>query len=169
MKKILLLTSLYLIQTGTASASGLSVSPARLDFELSGNTNVAKNIVVANPTADVMIFEVYADEFQDTIIVNPESFTLESGGRKEVSVSIDSEKLKQAQTIATSLSVVGTPLAQNKVNIGAGAKIPLTASFSPQEKTPYRSYGFAVLGLIGIALLLFHRKFSKTKSTDSLK
>ena len=135
MKKILLLTSLYLIQTGTASASGLSVSPARLDFELSGNTNVAKNIVVANPTADVMIFEVYADEFQDTIIVNPESFTLESGGRKEVSVSIDSEKLKQAQTIATSLSVVGKPLAQNKVNIGGGGKKALGGCFWGQEKT----------------------------------
>jgi len=146
----------------SALASGLSVSPARLDFSLIDDNQAQKTITVANPTADVMVFEAYPDEFADIISAYPESFTLEAGGRKEVWINIDASKIKESVNLSTNLSVISKPLAENKVNVGAGAKIPVTISTNPpikQQNLNTQYYGLVILGgLIILLLLRFNKK-----------
>src|SRR3989338_10080047 len=88
--KIILFTSFILYSyflIHSASAAGISVSPAKLDLIVSG-FQASAQIVVANPTRDVQVFEIYADDFAENFIFNPASFTLESGERKVVLVTI---------------------------------------------------------------------------------
>src|SRR3989338_6472285 len=128
--KIPIIIAVSLLLPGTALAAGLSVSPARLDFELSDGRKLSKNIIVINPTADVMIFEVYPDEFANIISVNPESFTLEAGSRKEVMITVNIKNIGESQNISTNISVVGKTLAESKINVATGAKIPITINIA---------------------------------------
>jgi len=145
----------------TVSATGLSVSPTRLDFEVVDGGKASQTLTVINPTADVMVFEVYPDEFEDAIKANPESFTLESGGRKEVSISVDvSSPLFLKEGVggvkSTNLSVVGKPLAESKVNVGAGAKIPVTINMALAKNSPVNKLMLIVISSAAVLAAAFY-------------
>ncbi len=124
--KLILFGLGLLLFPSLALASGIKVSPEKLQFETGGKTQ-RKEIVVANPTADVQLFEVYADDFSKAITANPASFTLEAGNRKTVTITVDPSKLGSGIT-TTNLSVVGKPLTDSRVQINTGVKIPITIS-----------------------------------------
>lgn len=173
----------------SASVAGLSISPARLDFTVDDGGQASQNIMVMNPTSDVMVFEVYADEFSDVISLRPESFTLESGGRKKVSVMIDAssspafsapsfqkitspfppsfQKRGPGGVLSTNISVVGKALAENKINIAAGAKLPIAITMT--AGSPPKSYaqnGIVIVALLIISLLLIRKLMDgKPKNT----
>ena len=149
-------------------ATGLSVSPTRLDFEVVDGGKASQTLTVTNPTADVMVFEVYADEFEDMIMVQPESFTLESGGRKMVSISIDAKDANKSQSISTNLSVVGKPLAESKVNVGAGAKIPVTINMAPSQNSPVNKLMLIVISAAAVLAAAFYLG-RRTKQTPRTK
>lgn len=147
-----------------ASAAGLSITPARLDFAVTDGRQTSKNITVMNPTNDVMVFEVYADEFEDIVKVSPESFTLEAGTRKEVTVMVDPLKTGQSQTLATNLSVLGKALAESKVNVAAGAKLPIAITMTAES--PPKSYaqnGIVIVTLLIMSLLLIRKLMDDDK------
>jgi hypothetical protein len=130
LKIIITLTSLTVPMFSLAA--GIQVSPARMDFSVSGQKPATQNITVVNPTADVQIFEVYADDFANIITAKPSSFTLESGSKKTVSITVNPSGIKDniGQKFSTNISIVGKPLADNKFSVGTGVKIPLSAIFS---------------------------------------
>ena len=165
---LILIFALFTIPTPTF-ATGLSVSPARLDFVLTNNHQAQKTITVINPTADVMVFEVYADEFAEIIGANPESFTLESGARKEVNIIINAKNFNESQSISTNISVVGKALAESKVNVATGAKIPITISIYPGVARPnfFIQYGIIILAALVIILLLIRQIHIKNKKTPA--
>jgi P pilus assembly chaperone PapD len=138
-----------------AQAAGIQVAPARLDFQIKSEKAAALNLTIVNPTADVQLFEVYTDDFPELIKANPASFTLEAGAKKIVSISIDAGKQKANQSLSTTLSVVGKPLADKQLSVSTGVKIPLTITFSQSVPNPQTHnlifFGLAVLVLVGLA------------------
>ncbi len=146
----------------SANAAGIEVSPSKLDFTVSG-ASASQNILVANPTADVQIYQVYPDDFAEFIKTNPASFTLESGARKtvEVTVSASSPDNKLPEILATNLSVIGKPLADARFSVATGVKIPLTAKVSTakQKPTGYKNIlGFGALVIILLAGIYYSNK-----------
>ena len=158
-KLIILITLTLLIPFPMVIAAGLQVSPAKLDFTVNNKSQTSQTITVVNPTTDVQVFEVYADDFANVIKAQPESFTLESGTRKTVKISVDGQNLKTNQSLATNLSVVGKPLADNKFSVGAGAKIPITITpaASAKPKTPYWVLWCAILACLIIISVVTRR------------
>ena len=122
MKYILLSILSFVLVPWNALAAGIQVSPEKLDFPLS-ETVSTQEVVVANPTADVQVYEVTADDFAKAIEFTPASFTLEAGTRKKVLVKVDQSKLNGA--VATNISILGKPLAESKLQINTGVKIPV--------------------------------------------
>jgi len=107
--------------------AGLQISPSHLSITVSAGQEMMQKLVVANPTADVQIFEITADNYPDNIIPLPKSFTLESGARKTVIIKILSQGLlsQTNQKVVTDLSVVAKPLTADELTVGTGAKIPV--------------------------------------------
>jgi hypothetical protein len=162
MKKILLLLALFV--PAVTLGAGLQVNPDKLVFNINGAEPRTEEMIVVNPTADVQLFEVYADDYARLIKVNPASFTLESGARKKVLVTITPDNLP-AGIISANLSVVSEPLISAKdqnVGINTGVKIPFTIQLSNSTEEPlWQFYGLLALGclvVIGLVSWLIRRR-----------
>ncbi|MCK5466711.1 hypothetical protein KAI56_04445 [Candidatus Parcubacteria bacterium] len=132
MKNFLILILIFILIPVLSQAAGIQVSPSKIDFVLRANESASKELIVANPTADVQIFEVYPDEFLEIIKVSPISFTLEAGGRKIVTVTAHfAMPENNPQILKTNLSVVGKPLIETRLQANTGVKIPLSISMEP--------------------------------------
>lgn len=152
----------------TASAAGLQVSPARLDFDMPAQGEEIKKIIISNPSADLQLFEIYADDFTDIISINPRTFSLESGARQEVAISVTASQnteLKQSN-----LSIIARPFSTENIVISSASKIPITIT----QNTPTNANNKIVqnnlwyiggLVLLSIFLLVYiiylHSKFKK--------
>lgn len=151
-----LILSLWFLLAGVpaAQAAGIQVSPSSLDFVVATNKPVTHEIVVANPTADAQLYQVYADDFTSALTVFPESFTLEAGGRKTVQIAITPTALKQnnSQLLSTTLSITSQPLASGKLSVGTGVKLPITVSSKFVANKNWLVWaGLAVLTLLASA------------------
>ncbi len=132
MKNFLILIFIFISFPTLSQAAGIQVSPSKIDFVIEANKSVSQELIVVNPTADVQIFEVYLDEFIETIKANPASFTLEAGGRKRVTVTAYPASIENtSQILKTNLSVVSKPLIETRLQANAGVKIPLSISMEP--------------------------------------
>ena len=135
MKKIIILI-LFLTPLITL-ASGMSVFPDKLTLD----SAEPKTLTISNPSKDVLLFEVYADEFEDLIELLPQSFTLEAGAQKKVRMSLDpsstakklpayeankTRKKEGGEVLSTNISITASPLNQADANVAIGTKIPLT-------------------------------------------
>jgi hypothetical protein len=119
----LFLTLILLLIPITTQASGMAVFPDHLNLNASG----FQTLSITNPSQDVLLFEVYADEFKDLIEITPRSFTLESGGQKKVKVGL-------------SLSTPPTT-SDSKDDKNAISKDPLSLSKSPSLPPPLSKEG----------------------------
>lgn len=150
-----------------AQAAGIQVSPALVEFSVPENVGEKTvQITVANPTADVQILEVYVDDFAESFSIKPASFTLESGARKTVAIALLKNKLPSQANLglAGTISVVGKPLAEGRVNVGTGIKLPFTITLlGAQNPQPahWPNWLWAIIGGAGISLLWGFGLFAK--------
>lgn len=149
MKIIKLILSTLLFFPAITSAAGISITPSKLEFTLTEKKITSQEIVVANPTADVQIFEIFTDNFTNVIKSRPTSFTLEAGGRKTALITVDPSNLQVGQIISTNLSVVGRLLKDDALKVGTGVKIPIKIVIEQSRRKNYSS-----LWLTGGVLLL---------------
>jgi hypothetical protein len=161
MKYLYIICSIFLLPVVT-SAAGIEVSPAKLNLD----AKTAKaELIVANPTADVQIFHIYADDFEERIKLSPQSFTLESGARKVVVVTIiePSENLKQTGVFATNISIIGKPLAEGTFSVATGVKIPITINPGSVDKaTDYsKAVWFGTFVIMLIAAVTYSNRKPK--------
>jgi hypothetical protein len=173
-KIILIFAGIFL--TANVSASALKITPSSVHLEgVSGKTE-QKIITIENPGSDVALFEVYIDDFSDWISVNPTSFTLNPGEKREVLISANS---RNQGIYATALSVVSKPLSSRKLQANAGAKVPLEikinaspsrisllASVGQNLKIIFSKNNFAFL-LIGAGLIAAFWYFSARKGSKN--
>ena len=151
-----------LILPSLVLAAGLEVRPASLSIQTTGNTNAETILHIANPTADVQLFEVSADDFSDEIELRPTSFTLQSGETRDVTVSYTSTNT-ESRVESTFISVVSGPLSTNRLQANTGTKIPLTITVTPESPTPKITSSnqnqtlliMAILGILAAILSLF--------------
>jgi LPXTG-motif cell wall-anchored protein len=164
MKKYIVAVSLvaYILSAHSAMASGIQVSPARLAFEVSGKPQ-SKELVVVNPTADVQVFRVYADNFTDAFIVSPESFTLEAGQRKNVLVTVNPKRMSANSSMTTTISVIGSPLVSGQLPVGTGAKVAVTVTSTGRSFITENGLiaGAAAVLMAGIGVYWFRRRRKK--------
>ncbi len=160
--RFLIVIGLLIIRANFAYAAGIEVSPAKLDIDAK-KTSV--ELIVANPTADVQIFQVYADDFEDQIKLSPQSFTLESGARKVVVVTIAASfaNLKQDGVFATNISIIGKPLAEGTFSVATGVKVPITVNLMPQAKTTdhNKALWFGAFVVLLIAAVIYSNRTIK--------
>ena len=139
-------------------AAGVQINPEKLEFEVSGSKSKTKEIIVTNPTQDVQLFEVYADDYERAITTSPESFILEAGKSKKVSVTVKPSKLS-AGIISVNVSIVGKPLAESRLQVNTGVKIPVSIKITGTE---YRDLIFplavVLLAIIAELCYLFRKR-----------
>jgi len=133
MKKIILsilVIFLFLNSDLAVFAIGLSVFPKKLEIESKVNKTVTEKIMVKNPSAEVSVFKVYPDDFDNFIKIVPPSFILEFQDSKEVTVEITP---KEEGILKTSISIEAFPVASGTFDAGGGIKIPLTITVNNSQ------------------------------------
>ena len=155
--RISLISLIGLIPTFT-SAAGIQVSPSSLEFD---DASQSQTLTIVNPTADVQIFEVSADEFKDAIIIEPKSFTLESGGQKKVSITIDNAARKDG-ILTTNLSVLGRPLLEERFTVNTGVKIPISIESNGNQTSESFDYKWLFVGILLVLITGMLIKKQKT-------
>lgn len=144
-----------------ALAAGIEVSPANFDIKLESGKSFTGQLTVANPTADVQIFEISADEFAEIFEFKPASFTLESGERKTVhiGVSAPNSRLSESRLFSTNISVLASPLADSRFQANTGVKIPIniTTAEQTQNEIPYPVIAGALAGIAAVIYISFFR------------
>ncbi len=125
LKYILFIFCLLFAYPIASYGAGISVSPSSLDVEATINVNTSTAITVSNPTQDVSVIEVYPDDFQSSIYMEPRSFTLEPGSKKEVKIFMTFGDVGKYSLF---ISAVAMPLGNRTLNTGSGIKIPLKVS-----------------------------------------
>lgn len=165
---------LFLLAPASVLAAGISVEPAALELGGAPGAAVRAALTVANPSPDVEVFEVYADDMPDSFAIAPRSFTLESAANKLVQIEFRPPKNSSAK-FQTNLSVVGRPLAVSEFRANSGVKIPFT--YTPGAQKPSRFggtpifyaaavlYGLVVL-ILGFLLIHYFRQKRANKTGD---
>lgn len=168
MGKSFFIIAVLLFIPGVVWAAGIEVRPAKLNVELNASGG-SYEFQVKNPSKQVQVFEVYADDFADIISITPQSFTLEAGGSRSVALAITPKG--ESRIMQTNLSMVANNLVGQNFQAQAGLKIPLVISFisAPQSTTDrqliflvYAGVSGLVAGLLSGAFLGY--KFAKASA-----
>ncbi len=162
-KKILLAFIFFAIAPNIIHAAGIQASPAKMDIAITDGKKAIKEIIVSNPTSDVQLYEASADDFAENFKINPSSFTLESGARKTISVTVEPKNLKNNQVLSTNISIISKPMSESAVNIGTGVKIPVNVTLNNQHSNSLNwKWGIAaalsVLALAVLGVVIYRKK-----------
>jgi len=155
MKNIIMIFVL-LIFPFAAMAAGIQASPEKLMFNISNAKALTQEITVVNPTADVQLFEIYPDDFETLIKVFPASFMLEAGGSKKVQITVDPKQFS-GSSAGTTLSVLGKSLAESKIQINAGIKIPIIIAVSGEKRRNWIFIVTTIIIVVGLGYFLKKR------------
>jgi len=120
-KTIFLTIAIFFLSASIVQAVGVSVVPSKLLIETQVNQFTKTIITVKNPSPVVGIYDVYIDDYEQWIKINPSSFTLESGETKKVELQI---KSPGTGVFATQISAVAKPLSSREFQANTGLKIP---------------------------------------------
>lgn len=132
MNKIFIFFALaILFAANEALALGVEATPNIIKISTDAGKSAEAKITIKNPSKEVSLYEVYADEFEDKFSFSSTSFILEAGERKEISVFVNSKK---GGIFKTSISVVANSLTPNKFNVGSGVKIPVELSITEAQR-----------------------------------
>jgi hypothetical protein len=151
-----------------AFASGIQVSPAKLEFWATSQQTLSEQLVVANPSPDAQAFQIYATDFPSAIVAEPNDFSLEPGGRRDIVVSVDMQKLQK--NVNTKLAVITHPLGKNKnLAVATGVKIPLTIISTPGARSANRTENIAIFALIVAVFLTILLTITKHKKIAAFR
>ena len=153
MKNIIIILSLIVFPF-IALAAGIQASPEKLMFNISNGKT--QTITIVNPTKDVQLFEIYPDDFEKLIKVFPASFTLEAGGSKKVQITVDPKQFS-GSSAGTTLSVLGKSLAESKIQVNAGIKIPITIAVGGKKPRNWIFIIATIIIAVGLGYLLKRR------------
>ncbi|OGE81317.1 MAG: hypothetical protein A2826_02045 [Candidatus Doudnabacteria bacterium RIFCSPHIGHO2_01_FULL_43_23] len=159
MKKLLLL--IFLLIPLSAHAAGVEISPSRLHVAGQLGDEMSAEIVVSNPTADILLFDVYPDDFADSISVSPKSFTLESGERKKIQLQITAQN--EGRLLTTNISVLAKPLAESRFSANTGIKIPLTITVASDTSDALPAWVFFVYLAMAMVILYLLSPYARRK------
>lgn len=107
----------------TASAIGVSATPATLSVKAeSGKEGIAR-FIVSNPSKEVGLFEVYPEEFEESFILVPSRFVLEAGEKREIIVRA---RRREVGIIRTAIAIEAEQLGIPSLGVGGGIRLPFS-------------------------------------------
>lgn len=156
----------------SAFAIGIGAKPSFLDLELKIGQTKETKILVYNISQEPGIFQVFPDELNDWIKIEPDNFRLEAGEDKEIKIKILAE---EGGKKATNLSISAIPLVRTSFSVSPGLKIPLRLNIEEKEEFflasllatikqnfSLRLIGILLICLIGYFLLKYFKRRKKT-------
>ncbi len=157
---IIFLSFYFLFSHSSVFAIGIGANPSFLDLELKLNETKESEILVYNISQEPGIFQIFPDELNDWIKIEPNNFRLEAGETKKIKIIVSA---KDKGRVATNLSIVVNPLDRGSFGVGSGLKIPLRLNIKGQENAVFLASIFEFLkeGLsrpaivISIILIIF--------------
>ncbi len=118
-----LLLGLLLFPCG-ALASGIGVTPGRLELEAYPLVKASESVMVINTSGEQGLCQVYVEgEIKEWLSISPEEFILEPGDSQVVEVAVTPPLGARGDYEATICAVSLMPASELKV--GCGVKIPL--------------------------------------------
>jgi hypothetical protein len=170
-KILIILFFSFLFCFNSALAIGIGAKPSFLDLELKVGQSKEVKILVYNISQEAGIFQVFPDELNEWIKIEPNNFRLEAGENKEVKITV---LAKEGGGKAISLSVLASPLDRRSFSVGPGLKIPLrlnvkeersiflaSVSEAFRQSLPWISVGISAIVLIGFFLLKYFKRRKK--------
>lgn len=159
---ILVSISTFLFPLFSVSAAGLSVSPSSFTEAVASGDTLSRMMTVSNPTSEVALIEVFPDDFDTFISMDPRSFTLEAGESRRVRVDMRGER---EGVYSTFVSVVARPLGQRQIAAGSGIKIPLTMHVSSESSSwlPWWVWVIAGVDVVLLGVFLHTRRKRKKR------
>lgn len=153
-KILIILFFCFLLSFDSALAIGIGAKPSFLDLELKVGQSKEVEILVYNISQEPGIFQVFPDELNTWIKIEPNNFRLEAGENKEVKITV---LAKEEGGKAIYLSVLANPLDRSSFSVGPGLKIPLRLDVSKEGSIFLASVLEALrqnLSLISIVILI---------------
>ncbi|MBZ9572153.1 hypothetical protein KJA15_02390 [Patescibacteria group bacterium] len=167
---ILLFGFYFLFSFESALAIGIGTNPSFLDLELKAGQSKKTEILVYNLSKVAGFFQVFPDELNDWIKIEPNNFRLEAGEKKEVKITISA---KEEGRKGTNLSVLAVPLDRQSFSVSPGLKIPLKLNIREGRLifsasilgVFYQSWPWLIVGIPMVCLIgLFLVKYLKRKN-----
>lgn len=119
---ILLFIFFFLFSFNSVLAIGIGAKPSFLNLELKVGQSKQTKILVYNISQEAGIFQVFPDELNEWIKIEPSNFRLEAGENKEVKITFLAKE-KGRKTI--NLSVLAQPLDRQSFSVNPGVKVPV--------------------------------------------
>ncbi len=172
-KILIILFFSFLFSINSALAIGIGAKPSFLDLELKVGQSKEVKILVYNISQEAGIFQVFPDELNEWIKIEPNNFRLEAGENREAKIIVSA---KEGGGKAINLSVLASPLDRRSFSVGPGLKIPLrlnvkeerpiflaSVSEAFRQSLPRISVGILAIVLIGFFLLKYFKRRKKGK------
>jgi len=153
----------------SALAIGIGANPSFLDLELKVGQSKEVKILVYNISQEAGIFQVFPDELNEWIKIEPNNLRLEAGENREVRITVSA---KEGGRRAINLSVLANPLDRRSFSVGPGLKIPLELNIKEGESIFLASileafsqnWFWLIIGILVICLTVFFlAKYLKTR------
>lgn len=168
MKRLLVLGfCIALCMPLSVSALGISAIPSKIGIEGIVHQPEYRALTLRNPSQEAAVFDVYVEDFQEIIRVEPRNFLLESNQKKTVQVVVLPQ---EAGVFATDISVVARSLSAQSFRGGTGLKIPLVIlaeeGSSPKNWSWFIVWGDIILGgiLVGGIIWYFFRRGASSRA-----
>jgi hypothetical protein len=120
----------FLFSFDLTLAIGIGTKPSSLDLELKVGQPEETKILVYNLSQEAGIFQIFADELNEWIKIEPNSFRLEAEENRNVRITI---LAKEEGRKAINLSILATPLDRRSFSVGPGLKIPLKLNIKKEK------------------------------------
>jgi hypothetical protein len=144
---------LILIFIPPASAVGIGVAPAELNFSAQVGISDSKILYVINTGDEDSGYRVYVDErYRDWFTISPENFTLAPDENKAVKLSLSPPISARGNFTTLIYAVSYSPSSEFKV--GGGIKVPAHVKVSNSGLM----LGLASLSLITIGVVYYMRR-----------
>lgn len=152
MSKIMMFIMISLL-IPAASAVGIGVAPAELNFSAQVGTSDSRILYVINTGNEVSDYRVYVDErYRDWFTISPENFTLAPGKNEAVKLSLSPPITASGNFTTLVYAVSYSPSSEFKV--GSGIKVHANVKVSNSGLL----LGSAALLLITTGLVYYARR-----------
>jgi LPXTG-motif cell wall-anchored protein len=129
MKMIWSFILIFSLLIPAASAVGVGVAPAELNFSVQVGTSDSRVLYVINTGSEESGYKVYVDEkYRDWFTISPENFTLAPEENKAVQISLSPPISESGNFNLLVYAVSYSPSSEFKV--GGGVKVPANVEVS---------------------------------------
>ncbi|MBI3291127.1 hypothetical protein HYZ76_02480 [Candidatus Falkowbacteria bacterium] len=138
-------------------AVGLAVKPNQINLAENVNNQILSEFLVINISDEPALYQVYADELKEKIVLKPADFKLDPGQSQIVSLEAF---INRPGTFSSNISIIARPLGAGGLSAASGMKLPVTIKISG---IPFWWLVVAALSIICLAMIFGGLIFKRGK------